>query len=243
VIPYATTTRTRRNVAALRAAGWRLLLSPDIHTLHDGFQYGLDNGAWGAYQSGRPWDPDAFRALVLRYGPGADWVIAPDVVGNSLASLALTKQWLPFCLDHCPRVLIALQDGMAPRMVHPLPVTGRIGFFVGGTTAWKKASLPTWGALARQIGVWLHVGRVNTARRIRLCQMAGAHSFDGTSVTRYAVTLDELDEARRQEGLWRLPAPLSSAPVDSTRLSVPPSPPSTTARSAPSPSTTDSDTP
>jgi len=243
MIPYATTTRTRRNVAALRAAGWRLLLSPDIHTLHDGFQYGLDNGAWGAHQSGRPWDADKFRELVLRYGADADWVIVPDVVGDSLASLARTKEWLPFCLDHCPRVLVALQDGMAPRMVHPLPITGRIGFFVGGTTHWKLHTLPMWATLARTIGVWLHVGRVNTARRIRLCQSVGAHSFDGTSVTRYAVTLDELDEARRQEGLWRLPAPSSFAPVASTRSSAPSSPPSTTARSVPSPSTTDNGTP
>lgn len=231
MIPYATTTRTRRNVEALRAAGWRLLLSPDIHTLHDGFQYGLDNGAWGSYQSGREWDRKAFRALVMRYGADADWVVVPDVVGNSFDSLARTRQWLPFCLDYCPRVLIALQDGMHPRMVHPLPVTGRIGFFVGGTSAWKEASLPMWADLARKIGVWLHVGRVNTARRIRRCQSVGAHSFDGTSVTRYAVTLPELDEARRQEGLWRLPAPSSCALEASTPSSAPPSLPSTTERS------------
>ncbi len=30
-------------------------------------------------------------------------------------------------------------------------------------------------------------------------------SFAGTSVTRYAVTLPELDEARRQESLWKRP--------------------------------------
>lgn len=207
MIPYATSTRTRRNVAALAAANWRLLLSPDARTLHDGFRYALDNGAWGAHQSGRQWDADAFRALVHRYGADADWVVVPDVVGDSLASLQRTREWLPFCLEHCPRVLIALQDGMTPRMVHPLPVTGRIGFFVGGTTPWKLASLPMWAQLARALDVWLHVGRVNTMRRIRLCQMAGVTSFDGTSASRYAVTLPKLDDARRQEGLWKRPVP------------------------------------
>jgi hypothetical protein len=207
MLAYATTTRTRRNVAALRAAGWRLLLSPEAQTLHEGFSYALDNGAWGAYQSGRDWQPERFRALVLRFGAAADWVVAPDVVGQALPSLAQTKDWLAFCLDHCPRVLVALQDGMSPRMVHRLPLTGRLGFFVGGSTEWKKATLPMWGQLARSIGMWLHVGRVNTARRIRLCQMAGAHSFDGTSASRYAVTLPELDEARRQEALWKIGEP------------------------------------
>jgi len=42
-----------------------------------------------------------------------------------------------------------------------------------------------------------HVGRVNTQQRVRMCLAAGVTSFDGTSASRYQVTLRDLDMARR----------------------------------------------
>jgi hypothetical protein len=205
VIPYATSTRTRRNVAALAAAGWRLFLTPEIQT-HHGLPYALDNGAWGAYRRGVPWDGAAFGQLLAELGAGADFVVLPDVVGDGHRSLARSIAWLPTVGAVNPRVLLPVQDGMTAVEVVPV-LAALFGLFVGGTTEWKVSTLPRWAALARHHGKYLHIARVNTARRIRLCQMAGAHSFDGTSVTRYAVTLPELDEARRQEGLWKRPAP------------------------------------
>jgi hypothetical protein len=59
-----------------------------------------------------------------------------------------------------------------------------------------------WGSLARRRNCYLHVGRVNSQRRIAICAAAGADSFDGTSVTRYAVTMRPLDAARRQSDLF-----------------------------------------
>ncbi len=41
--PYATSTRTARNIDAMRRAGWRLLLTPDIDT-DAGIGYAIDNG-------------------------------------------------------------------------------------------------------------------------------------------------------------------------------------------------------
>jgi hypothetical protein len=187
MIPYATTTRTRRNIAAMRAAGWRLLLTPAIHDDH-GLPYALDNGAWGAFQRGVPWDADAFCRLVDRYGAAADFIVLPDIVGGGLLSLARSLAWLERLRPPWRRLLLPVQDGVHP--VHVASVVGAtVGLFVGGSTAWKLWMLPDWADLARRTGCYLHVGRVNTARRIRLCQMAGADSIDGTSVTRYAVTL------------------------------------------------------
>jgi hypothetical protein len=77
-------------------------------------------------------------------------------------------------------------------------VEPRIGIFVGGSTAWKIESLILWGRFAAIFGCYLHVGRVNTARRIRLCALAGADSFDGSSASRFATTLPLLEAARRQ---------------------------------------------
>jgi hypothetical protein len=73
----------------------------------------------------------------------------------------------------------------------------RVGIFVGGTTEWKLETLASWGALANSSGSWCHVGRVNTARRIRACIAAGALSFDGTSVAKFPSTLELLDRAAR----------------------------------------------
>jgi hypothetical protein len=61
--------------------------------------------------------------------------------------------------------------------------------------------MAAWAALARAKGAICHVGRVNTARRIHACEAAGAHSFDGSSASRFAVTLPPLELARQQTDL------------------------------------------
>jgi hypothetical protein len=88
---------------------------------------------------------------------------------------------------------------MRTALIRPhLTAATRIGIFVGGSTAWKLRTLPLWGTLAAEMGCWLHVGRINTARRITLCSLVGATSFDGTSVSRFASTLPLLEHARQQ---------------------------------------------
>jgi hypothetical protein len=83
------------------------------------------------------------------------------------------------------------------------PLLGeRVGIFVGGSTSWKLETLARWGTLAAARGCHCHVGRVNTARRIRLVADAGAHSFDGSSLTRFAANLPRLDNEVRQQWLF-----------------------------------------
>ena len=200
MIAYASRTGTRRNLAALRRAGWRLLVTAGAVLRSEGFPYALDNGAWGAHQRGQAIDLAQFRAALDKMGGGADWVVAPDIVCGGVASLALSLEWLPYCLTRCQRVLIAVQDGMTADDLRP-HLSARVGLFVGGSTEWKLASMPGWGALAAEVGCWLHVGRVNSARRISLCAAHGVTSFDGTSATRFSKTLPRLDAARRQMAL------------------------------------------
>jgi hypothetical protein len=201
VIGYASRTGTRRNLDVLRAAGWRLLVSATGVWRTEGFRYGIDNGAWTAHQAGTPWDEQAFRGVIDELGSGADWIVLPDIVCGGLPSLDLSLSWLPPLALLGVLLLIPVQDGMTPDLLRP-HVGSSVGIFVGGSTEWKEASLPMWGGLKREVGCWLHVGRVNSARRIRLCHLAGADSFDGTSVTRFAITLPRLDRARRQRTLF-----------------------------------------
>jgi len=213
VIGYASRTGTRRNLRALYLAGWRQLLAPGQHPTHT-HGWMLDNGAWSAFQSGQSFDGPAFIRHVTLHGRYADAVVTPDIVAGGLASLELSLWWIPKLYWACVLQLLPVQDGMEPHHVAPhLESMGRrwsrphqrhvapVGIFVGGSTEWKEATLGVWGELARRYECLLHVGRVNSARRIQLCKDAGVDSFDGTSATRFNSTLPLLDGARRQESL------------------------------------------
>lgn len=201
MIGYASRTGTRRNLDALRRAGWRLMVSAKGPLRPECFRYALDNGAWTAFQRGESFDVPAFEKAVALLGPGADWIVLPDIVAGSLASLRFSLDWLD-ALRNRPSLrgsqyLLAVQNGMEPQHIGPL-VGPEIGIFVGGDTPWKLATMASWARLAHERGAICHVGRVNTVRRIRLCAAAGADSFDGSGVSRFASALPPLDLARRQ---------------------------------------------
>jgi len=203
MIAYAASEANPRSHAALLRAGWRTLLSPvrPAKLQPRGLQYALDNGAWSAFSIGLPWDGDKYRKALRSLGADADWVVLPDIVSGGMASLELSMGWVQEALDYSQRVLLPVQDGMDAKSVEGL-LGNRVGVFVGGSTPFKEGTMAMWGQMAHRCGAWCHIGRVNTARRIRLCAAAGADSFDGSSVTRYAVTLPELDVARWQRDLF-----------------------------------------
>jgi hypothetical protein len=204
MIAYASRTGTRRNLAALRLAGWRLMISARGVHRNEGMPHALDNGAWTSYLSKEPFDEAAFLRAYELFAPTADFIVLPDIVAGGMQSLDFSMKWRarlgkPFGLQ-----LIAVQDGMEPDAIEPIIDSG-LGIFIGGTTEWKEQSMFAWGKFARGKGIYLHVGRVNSVRRIHLCGAAGAQSFDGSSVSRYCKTLPKLDYARRQRELpWSL---------------------------------------
>ena len=208
MIAYASRTGTRRNLAALRAAGWRLMVSARGVLRHEGFAYGLDNGAWTAFQRGEAFNVPAFERAIHLLGAEADFIVLPDVVMGGAASLDMSIAWLRKLRRRVAlrgrRFLIAVQNGMETgkllgrikRAIGPL-----VGIFVGGDTDWKLATMSFWARLAHASGATCHVGRVNTARRIHACEAAGIDSFDGSSASRFEVTLRPLELARQQTDL------------------------------------------
>jgi len=188
-----------------------LLLSPvgDLRT--KGFQYGLDNGAWTYHQQGVPFDAAAFERTVALVGRDADWIVVPDIVMGGLESLEMSKSWLPR-LPRDQLLLVPVQDDMTEDHVGPL-LSAKVGIFVGGSTEFKESTMSYWAALARKHGTYCHAGRVNTARRIRICAAAGVNSFDGTSATRYAKTLPRLDACRRIGDLFCSTSQLPLTPL------------------------------
>lgn len=106
-------------------------------------------------------------------------------------------KWLDRLNGIPTKLLLAVQNGMEPDDVRE-QLSPAVGIFVGGDTEFKLGTLNSWGMLARRRNCHLHVGRVNSARRITLCAAAGVNSIDGTSATRFAKTLPPLDAALRQ---------------------------------------------
>jgi hypothetical protein len=200
MIAYASRTGTKRNLEALRRAGWRLMISAKGVLRHEGFRYALDNGAWHAFTNKLPFDEASFLAAFDKLGQGADFVVLPDIVAGAERSLVFSMNWAHRLDRSCPQ-LLAVQDGMTVEMVAPLVGPAR-GIFVGGSDQFKEITLPIWGDLARQRQAYLHVGRVNTKRRIFLCEAAGADSFDGSGPSRYASELGYLDNARKQRDIF-----------------------------------------
>jgi hypothetical protein len=195
---YASRTGTKRNLEALRARGWGLIVSAaGVHRAEGFERYAIDNGAWTAYQKDTPWDESAFLALLEKLGGGRISLLCPT---SSPAGSIRSGSRRPGFLGSRATAAgssFRFKDGMTPADVAPL-LGSTIGVFVGGSTEWKLRTISEWARLARERGAYCHVGRVNTVRRIRLCLVAGVDSFDGSSATRFAVNLPRLNNARNQ---------------------------------------------
>lgn len=206
---YASRTGTKRNLAALKVVGWGLLVSRAGVWRTEGFNdFVADNGAWADFMAGRPFDEDGFERFLIwleSLPVKPQWIVLPDIVAGGLKSLALSTRYLNRCLSISPLVLIAVQDGMKTEDLAPL-VGQNVGIFLGGSTEWKLKTMVMWGAFCKKHGLHYHVARVNTQRRIRQALSSGADSMDGSSGSRYAVTIPRLASVAAGGGeleIWR----------------------------------------
>ncbi len=150
---------------------------------HDkGFRWAADNDAYLA------WDEDKFvRMLDTITGiPGCLFVVAPDVVGDAKATLDRFYEW-KYRLEGTrqPRAFVA-QDGIENVGV---PWAHIHALFIGGTTEFKMGPVAAGIAReARRNRKWLHMGRVNTRKRIRYAKSLGCDSIDGTNFSMFRKT-------------------------------------------------------
>lgn len=154
------------------------------------------DGMPATVRNGRPWaadndcfqrlDPDAYRKMIHTIPTGGLFVTAPDVVGDHRATLRRWRRWAPLLhrLGHTPAFV--LQDGCT-RWGQVPDDAGAV--FVGGTTVYKLSDTAAeLVAEANRRGMWTHMGRVNTRRRIRLAKAWGVRSVDGTAFARFTDT-------------------------------------------------------
>jgi hypothetical protein len=178
--------------------------------IREGRTWAMDNGVFtGAF------DPERFvRTLdrLTEYRSTCAFVAAPDVIGNADATLAAWPDWSRtiHALGY-PTALVA-QDGLTPERIP----TDADALFIGGTDAWRDGpAVPALVRAAHARGLWVHVGRVNSLKRLRRFALLGAHSADGTHSAFAGVpaTVRLFDLVLGQTPLWnaREPAPAAAA--------------------------------
>jgi hypothetical protein len=145
--------------------------------------------------AGIPWaaDNDAYvRFDERRFGVlldaleglgGCLFCAAPDAVTDTPKTLRLFDEWASVIQRRGLPVALVLQDGMTTASI---PWRTLDAVFIGGTTTYKLgADAARIIQHARARGLWCHMGRVNSAQRIRYAASIGCHSVDGTSYARW----------------------------------------------------------
>lgn len=141
----------------------------------DQAEYIIDNSAFAGKYPGNA----AFLAYIKRL-PGRTrcrFAVAPDVVCDAPGTLARSLPMLDPIRALVPVAYVA-QNGATDGN---LPWNRFDALFLGGDTAWKLgAEARGLAAAARDRGKWLHMGRVNSHRRMRYAEFIGCDSVDGT---------------------------------------------------------------
>lgn len=147
-----------------------------------GIPWAADNSAFAGFDEG------GFRRMLAAVTdvPGCRFVAVPDVVADAAATLAQWEEWHGECAASGQPLAFVAQDGLdladAP--------WGEMGaLFIGGSNEYKLG--PAGEAAiseALRRGLWVHMGRVNTARRFRYAKALGCHSVDGTQFSRWRRT-------------------------------------------------------
>ena len=157
-----------------------------------GKPWAADNGAFTGF------DAESFLVMLERLR-AQDYsyrhclfVAAPDVlhrrdgqvVGDAAATLAKFRRWAIVIRAFGFPVALVAQDGLT---VETTPWIELDALFIGGSTEWKLG--PEAEALARAAKAnrkWVHMGRVNTFRRVKHAARIGCDSFDGTAFSKWS---------------------------------------------------------
>jgi len=151
--------------------------------------YACDNGVFAAWTKGKVWDEAMHCAYlgmldkVSTQDRQPEWVLLPDAVADWSRTVELASLYLPLLRGRGLNVAIALQDGCDFAQVLDFSPDW---VFVAGSTAWKESNIHAATEFFHPLGIRVHVGRVNTRRRLRLCQSAGVDSADGTTLNKFA---------------------------------------------------------
>src|SRR5262249_31149779 len=130
--------------------------------------WACDNSAYSHFS------PARFCRLLSKAAllPGCKFVTAPDVVGDCRQTRLRFETWQPVMAELGLPVAYVGQDGAEEC---DLPWGRMQALFIGGSTEWKESrAARELCHEAKKRGKWVHVGRVNTRRRVEIAR--GMHA-------------------------------------------------------------------
>lgn len=143
-----------------------------------GLPWALDNAAFSGFDAER-----FVKKLEACVGlPRCLFVVAPDVVCDAKATLAQWEWWALVIRSKGFPAAFVLQDGQDS---YDLPDAE--AYFIGGSDEWKESrAVAVLGQEVKRRGKHLHMGRVNSLRRLRVALRFGCDSIDGSGYSNYA---------------------------------------------------------
>ena len=170
-----------------------------ISFLKMGFPWVIDNGIYTGVFKKEKWIKSL--DLLLPFRDTCLEVALPDELYDCRATVEKYFVYLPHVRERGYPAALVTQDGMRPEDV---PWDHVDGLFIGGTNEHKLG--PEGAALieaGKEKGVWVHVGRVNS--RKRLLHTWQADSWDGTAIsiepdTKSRILGNAVREVRRMKG-------------------------------------------
>lgn len=129
----------------------------------------------------RQFDPERFFGYYELLKPWKEtclFIACPDIVGNATATVERYREWARLIKRQGFPVAFCAQDGQEHL---ELPVAFD-WLFVGGTTEWKMSeAADDCIRRAKAIGKPVHVGRVNSLKRMAHFKLMEVDTVDGTS--------------------------------------------------------------
>lgn len=145
----------------------------------EGAAWCADNGCFG---KGYPGDAAWWEWLASHDGlDRCEFAVAPDVVGDAVATLARSRPWLARIRGLGVPAAFVAQDRLEETNV---PWDEFDVLFIGGSTEWKLGPVAREAvAEAKRRGKRVHMGRVNSYKRLSYADAVGCDSADGTFLT------------------------------------------------------------
>lgn len=138
-----------------------------------------DNSVFAAKYPG---DDEFLTWLKARqqYAENCRFVVAPDVVCDAVGTLKRSRPMFARIRELGFPVALVAQNGLENLTV---PWDEFDVLFIGGDNEWKLGSAAaTLAAEAKRRGKWVHMGRVNSHKRLAYAASIGCDSADGTYI-------------------------------------------------------------
>lgn len=157
----------------------------DVKTLAEsGMTWAADNGCFTGLDAVKY--TKMLDRLAQHRNDRLKFVTVPDVVADHAATVALFVEWIGAVDGRGLPAAFVAQDGAT---IAGTPWGKIAAVFIGGSTRWKLGEqAQSIIRSAQQRGKWVHVGRVNTPERLRVCKALGVDSVDGSQFSRWSAT-------------------------------------------------------